>query len=141
MGDSKKKIVILKYPRHAYLKPSELLHFVYLDGFEDEWKELGLGEEDLGALEVCIMTGGKDAPVIKGTGGLRKLRFAPEKWKSGKSGAARVCFVFFPEFFLILLVTVYRKSEYDDLSASGKSAIHKMISQVADDLAKRKVWQ
>lgn len=132
----KKKVVDLKYPGHA-LKPSDLLHFVCLDGFEDEWIELGLGEDEMEAMEIFIMCGAKDAPVIQGTGGLRKMRFAPESWNTGKSGAARVCFVYFPEWNLVVFVTVYRKSEHDSLSGECKTAIRTLIGQITDDLAKK----
>lgn len=119
----------LKYPKHA-LQPTDLLHFVYLDGFEEDCAELGLNEVDIEGIEICIMAGGKDSPVIPNTGGLRKMRFAPEKWNCGKSAAARVCFVFFQEFWTVLLVTAYRKSEFDDLSEEAKGVYRKLIREI-----------
>jgi hypothetical protein len=90
--------VALKYPQHA-LSPEDLLHFIETTVFTKAWEGLGLDdEEDLLALQLLIMSQPKAAPVIPGTGGLRKLRFAPVRWNVGASGAARVCYVHFEEY-------------------------------------------
>jgi len=51
--------------------------FKYLAGFVREWERLGLTDEDLQELELIILADPEAAPVIAGTGGLRKLRFSP----------------------------------------------------------------
>lgn len=62
-----------------------LLHFIELSQFSRRWEQLGLDdEEDLAALQVAIMSNPKVGAVIKDTGGLRKLRFAPPRWNTGK---------------------------------------------------------
>ena len=51
--------------------------------------------------------------VIRGTGKLRKIRFAfPGE---GKRGSTRVCYVDFAEKETIYLITIYPKSEKDNL--------------------------
>lgn len=72
------------------LNPKEWLNFVELDPFTPAWKRLGLGDEDLRALQISICSWPDHGSVMSGTGGLRKIRFAPESWKTGLSGAARV---------------------------------------------------
>ena len=128
---------ILAYPEHV-LQPADLLHFIYLDEFFDEAKGLKLGEDDITAIEIMIMAGGKDSPVMRGTGGLRKMRFAPESWNCGKSGAARVCFVHFKAFWTVLMVTIYRKSEFDNLSNEAKREIARLISDAETELKQRR---
>jgi len=87
----------LLYPNHE-LTPEDLLHFVELDEFRDDWEQLGLDVEgDLWALQILIMRNPGGTPVIPETGGLRKMRFAPGRWNTGKSGAVRVCYVYFPD--------------------------------------------
>ncbi len=133
----KESRVTLTYPKHAF-SPEDLLHFVELTEFTQAWDSLGLDDEDdLLALQLMIMTAPKKAPVIKGTGGLRKLRFAPAKWNTGVSGAARVCYVYFEEFGIVLLVIAYSKGEADDLSDAGKRAIRKLILETTSYLKKR----
>lgn len=99
----------LTYPEYA-LRPLDFLHFIYLNGYEDDWTELGLGEDDLEAVEVAIMAGGKDSPIIEGTGGLHKMRFSPLRWNTGKSGALRICFAYFEEYFTTVMVFAYKKA-------------------------------
>ena len=67
-------------------------------------------------------------PVIKGTGGLRKIRipFANE----GKSGSARVCYVDFVVQEVIYLITVYSKNEKENLSQAERNGIKSLIEQL-----------
>ena len=113
------------------MRPDELLHFVELDEFQDDWEELGLNVEfDLWELQNQIMHDPSGAPIIRGTGGLRKMRFAPSRWRLGKSGAIRVCYVFFQQHWTVMLVMAYDKTRKDNLSASEKQAIAKYIGTV-----------
>ncbi len=116
------------------MKPEDLLHFIELSGFEADWKRLGLNDEDLTALQLEIMAGGKESPVVRGTGGLRKLRFAPASWQIGKSGAIRVCFSYFERFGVVLLIVAYGKSERDNLSAKEKSLIRRLLADAEREL-------
>lgn len=109
------------------IRPEDLLAFIELRGFSDDWKRLGLDDDDLLGLQVAIMAGPRQPPVVAGTDGLRKIRFAPRRWKTGKSGAVRVGYVYFEEFGIVLLVVAYAKNEQDDLSASEKRAIRDLI--------------
>ena len=63
---------------------SEWWKFVRTSGFDEDWADLGLGDEDLARLEVAIVNDPAAGDVIAGTGGLRKLRFARDG--AGKSG-------------------------------------------------------
>jgi hypothetical protein len=104
--------------------PEDLLHFVELDEFSDDWKQLGLDlENDLWDLQIDIMSSPDAAPVISGTGGLRKMRFAPQEWHSGKSGAVRVCYAYFKPHWTVLLVMAYGKGRKETLTAEEKRGI------------------
>ncbi len=116
----------LCYPGHL-LEPEDLLSFIESSVFRRAWKACDLTDDDLFALQLLIMAHPKSAPVVKGTGGLRKIRFSPTGTPQGKSGSHRACYVYYEEFGLILLVTVYPKSKKDDLSAAARKAIQTMI--------------
>jgi len=121
-------------PGHVF-KPEDLLDFIATRVFTRGWETLGLNdEEDLTALQVGIMADPKRAPVVPGTGGLRKLRFAPPGSKSGTRGGLRVCYVYYEEFHIVLLVVVYPKSEQDDLSEQQKRTIKKLIDEQRQEL-------
>jgi len=125
---TRRRSVRVEY-HHPELQPAELLHFIELDEFSDDWRSLQLDDEDLLALQVLIMLGPERAAVIEGTGGLRKIRFSPLRWNTGKSGALRVCFAWFPKYYTAILVTAYAKNEQDDLDAGDKSAIAELLKQ------------
>lgn len=117
-----------RHPRYL-LNPKELLSFLESSVFRNVWKAYGLTDEDLFELQLEIMARPKGCPVVKGTGGLRKIRFRPVGSGHGKSGSHRACYVYYEEFGLVLLVTAYPKNKEDDLSAAARKAIRKMIEE------------
>jgi len=70
--------------------------------------------------------------IIKGTGGLRKLRWAIQG--KGKSGGIRVAYVDFIIHEKIYLITAYKKGEKDNLSKSERNDIKKLISILESEL-------
>jgi hypothetical protein len=95
--------------------------------FDAQWRRLRLTDEDLQALESLIMERPEAGVVMQGTGGLRKIRFAPPSWHTGKSGATRVCYVAYTEFGHCLLVELFAKNEKVNLSAAGKMAARRAV--------------
>ena len=67
--------------------------FIQTDEFSRNWDEFGFTDDDLRRLEFDIMMNPHKYPVMQGTGGLRKARFAFKH--HGKSGGVRVCYVDF----------------------------------------------
>lgn len=122
--------------RHV-VEPEDLLNFIELDWFGDSWKDLGLTDQDLSALQILIMCDSRRGRVMRRTGGLRKLRFAPQSWQTGQRGALRVCYVYFEKYGIVLLSLVFRKGELDDLSAAGKKAVKTAIERIERQLEKR----
>src|SRR5260370_42586913 len=80
------------------LEAPELLQLWEAGVFGAAWRDLKLDTDDLLDLQMEIILRPTAAPVVPGTDGLRKLRFSPESWPVGKSGALRVCYVYFEEF-------------------------------------------
>jgi hypothetical protein len=111
------------------------LSFIDLTPFADAWVDLGLDDDQHAALEDEILEDPIRHPVVSGTGGLRKMRFVPPGWPSGKRGALRVCYVCFPEHGTIVLVAVYRKNVKDNLDPSEKRAIADAIRRLDKSLA------
>lgn len=135
---SSRKRAVLNYLGHQF-KPEDLLDFIELLPFTRRWKDLGLDDEDdLTALQLMIMVNPKAGDVVTGTHGLRKIRFAPAEWISGKSGSARVLYVYFEEFGIVLLCLVYAKSEVDTISDKVKKALNSMIDEIEGELRRRR---
>lgn len=99
--------------------------FIQTKEFSKNWDKLGFKDADLRKLETELFNNANTFPVVKGTGGLRKMRFAFEH--EGKSGGVRVCYVDFVVEEVIYLITVYPKSEKDNLSQKERNEIKKMI--------------
>ena len=100
--------------------------FIQTKEFSSNWDRLGYRDDDLRRLELDLMENADKYPVIQGTGGLRKVRFA--FGNQGKSGGVRVCYVDFVVKETIYLITVYPKNEKDNLSMTERNEIKKMIS-------------
>jgi hypothetical protein len=108
-------------------KPEDWLRFVRFPAFTRDWERFGLSDADLRALEAAILKDPTRAPVVRGTGGLRKLRFAKPGAARGKSGAFRICYAVFPDFGTVDLVVVFGKNEKEDLTTADRNAVAAVI--------------
>lgn len=95
--------------------------FVETGEFQCRWKILGMTEDDLRELQNYLLENPENAPVIQGTGGVRKLRWARKG--RGKSGSLRTIYLDMRASGLIYLITVFGKDEKDNLSSEEKQAI------------------
>ena len=100
--------------------------FIQTDEFVKNWKRLGLNDDDMRRLELEILKNPQAGNVIKGTGGLRKLRFAFDD--KGKSGSVRICYVDFLLKETVYLITIYPKKEKDNFTKFECNNIKKMIN-------------
>jgi len=100
--------------------------------FDKQWAAMGLDIEDQRRLENEIVNNPLAGNVIKGTGGLRKIRFALED--KGKSGGVRALYVDYVVFERIYLITAYPKSQKDDISPTERKVFKKIIEQTEKEL-------
>ena len=100
--------------------------------FNKKWREMGLDDNDLQSLQTQLLENPQIGKVIKGTGKLRKMRFAlPNR---GKSGSSRVLYVDFVVAETIYLIFVYSKNEKDKLSDEERNNIKKLIDRIEQSL-------
>ena len=99
--------------------------FVELPIFRARWKDMGLTDDDLARLQRELLEDPKVGPVMKGTGGVRKMRFAFED--RGKSGSARVIYVDFEVYDKIYLITAYPKNEKDNLTKEERNELRQLM--------------
>ncbi len=114
------------------LNPQDYLRFIHLDGFTSDWRGLGLTDDDLRILQLTICLAPQAAPVIAGTGGLRKLRFSPPSWRRGKRGSLRVLYAVWPAHSVCLLAAAYAKSGHPDISPEQKGQLKRILHVVSD---------
>ena len=74
-------------------------------------------------LQVELMKNPEAGDVIKGTGGLRKVRYADEKRGKGKRGGLRAIYFWKDADDQFWLLTVYDKDEADDLTADQRKML------------------
>ena len=87
-----------------------------------------LSEEEQIAMEFFIACAPENHPMIPGTGGFRKARWA--RSGKGKSGGFRVIYFFVARPGRIYLAAIYAKSRKDTLSASDQSVLAKLAAQI-----------
>ena len=67
-------------------------------------------------------------PVVKGSGGLRKVRLAlPGR---GKSGGARVLYLWFPRHQTVVLYLIYTKGDMENIPAAAMKAIKYEVQRI-----------
>ncbi len=92
-----------------------------------------LGKAGFDAMLEVLARRPKAGQIIKGTGGLRKVRIArPGK---GKSGGARVIYYFHNDNKPLLLLLVYAKAEQDNLTARQMAQLRKHVDVIVDEFA------
>ncbi len=109
--------------------------FIMTEQFDFAWKELNLGDGELRELQEEILLDPAKGDVIKGTGGLRKIRF---KYKGkGKRSGVRVLYVDFKIVDKIYLITAYDKGSIDDITSDEKKAIKNRINILKDEAMRK----
>ena len=109
--------------------------FIEVPLFSKRWKEIGLGDAELQALQIMLLKDPESGPVIEGTGGIRKVRFPLEH--KGKSGSIRVCYADFAEYEVIYLITAFEKKTQENLTADEKNVLKKLVKSLQKEASKR----
>jgi len=110
--------------------------FIEVPLFSKRWAEIGLGEDDLLALQIMLLKDPQSGPVMEGTGGIRKVRFPLEN--RGKSGSVRVCYTDFEEYEVIYLITAFTKADQENLTKDEKNVLKKLVKALKDEAAKNR---
>ena len=110
--------------------------FIEVPLFSKRWKEIGLKEDDLLALQIMLLKDPTSGPVMEGTGGIRKVRFPLEN--RGKRGSVRVCYTDFEEYEVIYLITAFTKDEQENLTNDEKNVLKKLVKALKEEAAKNR---
>ena len=70
--------------------------------------------------------------VIRGTGGFRKVRVARKGM--GKSGGARVVYIWRNERFPVFLITVFPKNQKENLSMAERNALRTRANSIFEGI-------
>jgi mRNA-degrading endonuclease RelE of RelBE toxin-antitoxin system len=86
-----------------------------------------LSDEELARLQAYITKRPDAGAVIKGSGGLRKLRWSAGG--KGKRGGVRVIYYWLIRDDQIFLLTIYGKSQVEDLTRAGVEALRRIVME------------
>jgi len=103
------------------------LEFVEASAFSairDEY----FGDLEFHLLQLFLMENPNAGAVIRGSGGVRKLRWGTGR--QGKRGGLRLIYYWIASDSQIYLITAYRKSEVSDLSRTEIKNIRKLIREL-----------
>jgi len=89
-----------------------------------------LSEQQRIDLENKIAVDPFDWPVIHGTGGVRKARFARDGM--GKSGGGRICYLYLSVHEVIYFLLAYPKNDKEDISDQDKKKMRKLVQQILE---------
>ncbi len=117
-----------------YYSSDVQLSLIQLRSFETRWRSERLVDADLQRLESEILENPNAGQVMGGTGGLRKMRFAPPSRGRGKSGSFRVCYAYFPDHARIYLVILFPKNVQANLTAAERNAMKTLMRRISDAL-------
>lgn len=77
-------------------------------------------------IDALVLSPEKGA-IIKGTGGIRKLRWRTGKDNKGKSGGVRVLYYYDKEIVIVLLITLFKKADKENIDESEKAQLKKLL--------------
>ena len=106
--------------------------FIESPRFHRRWFDLGFTEENLLELQLILLENPKTGPVMQGTGGLRKMRYAFDG--RGKSGSVRVLYVDYEKHERILFLNVFAKDEKENLTKEERNQIKKAMQTLEQEL-------
>lgn len=101
--------------------------FVELPTFE-KYRPDYLSDDEYRLLQEEMLRNPEAGDVIKGTGGLRKLRFGDKRRGKGKRGGLRVIYYYWITGTQFWMFSVYDKDEMADLTAKERSAFAEMLA-------------
>lgn len=105
--------------------------FIEVPTFTRKWKELGISDEDLRRLGNILLNNPKLGEVIKGTGGLRKIRI-PINHK-GKRRSGRVIYIDIDVKETIYFLDIYVKNEKIDLTEDEKKVMRAVVKILKEE--------
>lgn len=70
--------------------------------------------------------------IVRGAGGIRKLRFKTGK-DGGKRGGIRVLYFYNGEY-IVLLITMFKKSDQENIDAGEKEELCKLVDELRGEL-------
>ena len=82
------------------------------------------------AVQQSLLSDPQSGSVIRGCGGLRKMRWPDPRRGKGKRGGLRIIYLYLPEYERIVFLDVYDKDEADDLTPSERKEYAELANRI-----------
>jgi hypothetical protein len=102
------------------------MRFVETPVFTKRVKDL-LADEDYRTLQIALLLRPEQGPLIKGSGGLRKVRWAPRG--VGKRGGVRVIYYWRPDEQVFYMLFAYAKTAQEDLTPDQLRVLARIVRE------------
>ena len=102
------------------------MRFVETPVFTKRLKDL-LSDEDYRTLQVALLLRPEQGPLIKGGGGIRKVRWAPKG--VGKRGGVRVIYYWRPDEQAFYMLFAYTKTAQEELTQDQLRVLARIVRE------------
>ena len=106
------------------------LEFVYTPMFERTRRSL-LSDEDMNRVEEELLVSPERGALLRETGGVRKMRAAPEG--RGKSGGARIAYLHLPDRETVYFLIAFAKNVRANLTAAEKKLLRQVVGMIKEE--------
>ena len=106
--------------------------FIELPHFERH-REQHLDDESYRLLQNELIENPAKGALIKGLGGLRKIRVANTGRGKGKRGGSRVIYYWFVDSAHFVMFSIYGKEVQDDLTSEQRKQFIKLLSKLKEN--------
>lgn len=89
-------------------------------------------DDEFAAFQVDLAEHPDAGPIMAGCGGVRKVRMAIGN--RGKSGGARILYLYIPNHERIYLLYIFTRGDADNLSPEGKRAMRERAQAIKNSL-------
>ena len=96
-----------------------------------------LPDDDYSIFQRDLAAVPEQGDLIRGTGGFRKARMGFPSAGIGKSGGARVIYLYLADIQNIVLVTLYAKAKKSTISDAEKNELRKLSAEIRRALGSR----
>lgn len=86
-----------------------------------------LADDDYRKLQTLLVNRPDSAPIIKGSGGLRKIRWKPKG--KGKRGGVRIIYYWAVRDDKLLMLFIYTKTRKSDLSPTQLKVLREIVKE------------
>ena len=94
-----------------------------------------LSEESRKEMEASIVAAPDAAPIIRGTGGIRKMRWSGSG--RGKRGSIRTIYFYHAGPDAIYLLTAYAKADRENLSPADTKALSRLVAAIKKEVRRQ----